>query len=125
MRPRGDEAAYDLFELHGGTPSAIDDSLPAWARLYPDPEPVSAPTRLLLDLMTDSDGIIHYREIDRANQQHKKHRADAREAARRSEDPAVRTALRMAEGGFGVVDIINKTRVEASLVRLLVLGKSS
>ena len=64
-------------------------------------------------------------EIDRANQQHKKHRADAREAARRSEDPAVRTALRMAEGGFGVVDIINKTRVEASLVRLLVLGKSS
>lgn len=63
-------------------------------------------------------------EIDRANQRHKKHRADAREAARRSEDPAVRTALLMAEAGFGVVDIITKTSVDASLVRLLVLGTS-
>ena len=48
----------------------------------------------------------------------------AREAARRSEDPAVRTALLMAEAGFGVVDIITKTSVDASLVRLLVLGTS-
>lgn len=66
MKPRGDEAAYDLFELHGDTPAGVDDSLPAWARLYPDPDPISAPTRLLLDLMTDLDGIIHYREIDAA-----------------------------------------------------------
>lgn len=64
MKPRGDEAAYDLFELHGGTPSGIDDSLPVWARLHPDQEPILGPTRLLLDLMTDSHGIIHYREID-------------------------------------------------------------
>lgn len=67
----------------------------------------------------------YIRDLDRATQGNKKSREDAREAARRSADPAVRTALLMAEGGFGVVDIMTKTSVDASLARLLVLGTSS
>lgn len=67
----------------------------------------------------------YIRQVDRANQQHKKNRANAREAARLSEDPAVLTALRMAEAGFGVVDILEKTRVDSKLVRLLVLGTNT
>lgn len=53
----------------------------------------------------------------------RKVRAQARDQARNSDCDRTRRALRLAEGGFGVLHIITATGVDGAFVRRLVLGE--